>query len=89
MRKHYDKYAELVGRSCLLHRIPFVKEDVDYALVKFFNLKYLEGEGSHFGDTTMAALMDKQPRFGRGDRPVPVEKLEGVARAVPISLEAC
>ena len=73
VREHYDKkYAELL-RFISDQRLPFKEDtDVDNALVMFFNLKYLEGEGSHFGDYTIAALMDKQPAFGRqGQRHIP------------------
>lgn len=73
VREHYDKkYAELL-KFIADQRLPFQEDtDVDNALVMFFNLKYLEGEGSHFGDYTIAALMDKQPAFGKqGQRHIP------------------
>ncbi|CAE7423542.1 SLC34A1 [Symbiodinium pilosum] len=40
-------------------------EQIDEALVEFFNAKFKEGEGSSVGDYTLAALMDKIPQFGR------------------------
>ena len=47
-------------------------EQIDEALVEFFNAKFKEGEGSSVGDYTLAALMDKIPQFGRlGNRKVP------------------
>ena len=73
VREHYDKkYAELL-KFIADQRLPFQEDtDVDNALVMFFNLKYLEGEGSQFGDYTIAALMDKQPAFGKqGQRHIP------------------
>ena len=47
-------------------------EQIDQALVNFFNAKFKEGEGSSVGDYTLAALMDRVPQFGRlGHRKVP------------------
>ena len=47
-------------------------EAVDSMLVSLFNEKYLEGEGSHYGDYVMAALMDRKPMFGKhGDKRLP------------------
>ncbi|CAE7458265.1 SLC34A1 [Symbiodinium microadriaticum] len=47
-------------------------EQIDQALVNFFNAKFKEGEGSSVGDYTLAALMDRVPQFGRlGHRKIP------------------
>ena len=57
----------------LANRMPFKTDlEVDQALVGLFNQKFLEGEGSHYGDYVCAALTDRVPEFGKfGSRKIP------------------
>lgn len=62
------------------------QEQTDALLVTFFNQKYLEGEGSHFGDYTMATLMDHLPsysRYGHMKLPRAWRSLRGWRKLVP------
>ena len=40
-------------------------EEEDQMLVELFNEKFKQGEGAHYGDYTLAALMDQRPEYGR------------------------
>eukprot|EP00439_Symbiodinium_sp_Y106_P076622 s190_g15.t2 len=67
-------------------------EQVDQVLVDYFNVKFKEGEGSSYGDYTMAALMDKLPQFGAAGWTKSASGMEmspRLEKALPISLEAC
>jgi len=62
------------------------QEQTDALLVTFFNQKYLEGEGSHYGDYTMATLMDHLPsysRYGHMKLPRAWRSLRGWRKLVP------
>ncbi|CAK8988362.1 unnamed protein product, partial [Durusdinium trenchii] len=49
-----------------------VDQQVDTGLVKYFEMKFTEGEGSHVGDYALAALLDRHPEFGKnGFRKIP------------------
>lgn len=64
VREQYNKKMEELRVFLKEHHLPFVtNHDIDSALVKYFNQKFLEGEQSHFGDYTMASLMDRNPSF--------------------------
>lgn len=73
VREQYSKKMSELRSFLKRHRLPFVtNHDIDSALVKYFNQKFLEGEQSHFGDYTMASLMDHDPSFSKmGDKKVP------------------
>ena len=73
VREQYNKKMEELRIFLKDHHLPFVtNHDIDSALVKYFNQKFLEGEQSHFGDYTMASLMDHNPSFSKmGDKKVP------------------
>ena len=73
VRTHYQRRQQDLEKFVKQEGIPFsTDEEVDLALVKYFNQAYLEGEGSHFGDYTIAAFLDKVPEFGRlGSRKIP------------------
>ena len=83
VRSHYQRRLQDLDNFVRREGLPFsTDEDVDLAMV------YLEGEGSHFGDYTVAAFLDKVPEFGRlGLRCLVM--VQGRAKAMPISIEAC
>ena len=73
VRQNYARRLEDFQAFLKKERLPHhLDEDMDSALVIFFNQKYLEGEGAHVGDYTLAAIMDANPSFGRqGHRHLP------------------
>lgn len=73
VRSNYRKRLEDFMEFVLDRRYPLEKdEEMDLALVIYFNHKFSEGEGSYVGDYTLAALCDRDPSFGKlGHRKIP------------------
>ena len=73
VRLHYQRRLKDLERFVTEQGLPFQTDsEIDETLTRFFNEKYLEGEGSHLGDYTLAAFIDKVPEFGRqGSRRIP------------------
>ncbi|CAK9007629.1 Uncharacterized protein SCF082_LOCUS9531 [Durusdinium trenchii] len=73
VRSNYRKRLEDFMEFVLDRRYPLEKdEEMDSALVIYFNHKFSEGEGSYVGDYTLAALCDRDPSFGKlGHRKIP------------------
>ena len=64
VRQHYQRKLRDLEQFVRVNRVLFnTDEEVDDALAKLVNEKYLEGEGSHTGDYTLAALIDRIPEF--------------------------
>lgn len=72
-RENYKKkWAELLELARQKRVDVDDAQSLDIMLVDHFNAKYLEGEGAHYGDYMMAALMDMKPSYSRvGDKKVP------------------
>ena len=73
VRENYAKRLAEVENFFTVQKIDFsVDSQVDACLLKFFEMKFKEGEGIHYGDTALAALMDRYPEFGKcGHRKIP------------------
>ena len=73
VRESYNKRLEEVMTFFDKEKVDFrLDSQVDAALVKLFNIRYQEGNGSYVGDYMLAALMDKYPDFNKtGSRKIP------------------
>ena len=87
VREQYKKRMEELNRHFQdLHCSLDQPAQIDQALVTLFNTKFLEGEGSHYGDYCMAALMDRHPTYGKhGSSKVPAawKALKGWRKMCP------
>lgn len=73
VRDSYDSKWEEIQEMAKEAKVNIDDEKaVDQMLVSLFNKKFLSGEGSHYGDYVMAALMDRKPMYGKyGDHRLP------------------
>eukprot|EP00435_Cladocopium_sp_Y103_P068349 s90_g31.t1 len=73
VRQNYARRLKEFKTFLDVERLPTRSdEEMDAALVLFFNRRFQEGEGSSTGDYTLAALMDHDPSYGRlGSRHIP------------------
>ena len=68
-KRQLDGFLNFVSKNGLETR---TDAQMDLALVKYFNAKFAEGEGSYVGDYVLASLLDRHPEFGRyGHRKIP------------------
>eukprot|EP00435_Cladocopium_sp_Y103_P042465 s504_g11.t1 len=72
-REQYNKRWEELQTLARQKGVSFSNaKAVDIMLVDLFTQKFSEGEGPHYGDYMMAALLDRRPEFSRlGDLKVP------------------
>jgi hypothetical protein len=72
-REQYNKRWEELQTLARQKGVSFSNaKSVDIMLVDLFTQKFSEGEGPHYGDYMMAALMDRRPEFSRlGDLKAP------------------